>query len=91
MCDIQGELKPGQAVMRVSPTLSFPKEHGKVKLAVMQMVSGSLAGLTDICLLYPLDVMKTRFQLQRPGTPNAYKSVRHCFSTIYRSEGYITT
>jgi len=37
--------------MRVSPTLSFPKEHGKVKLAVMQMVSGSLAGAYENFIL----------------------------------------
>ncbi|XP_061651367.1 mitochondrial 2-oxodicarboxylate carrier isoform X2 [Phyllopteryx taeniolatus] len=38
--------------------------------------------------MHPLDVVKTRFQIQR-GTsdPNSYKSLGDCFRTIFRNEG----
>ncbi|XP_048083402.1 mitochondrial 2-oxodicarboxylate carrier isoform X1 [Alosa alosa] len=53
-----------------------------------QVIAGGSAGLVEICLMHPLDVVKTRFQLQR-GTsdPNSYRSLGHCFSTIFRNEG----
>uniref|UniRef100_A0A3Q4GY20 Mitochondrial 2-oxodicarboxylate carrier n=1 Tax=Neolamprologus brichardi TaxID=32507 RepID=A0A3Q4GY20_NEOBR len=41
-----------------------------------------------ICLMHPLDVVKTRFQIQRGTTdPTSYKSLGHCFRTIFQSEG----
>uniref|UniRef100_A0A8C9VX06 Mitochondrial 2-oxodicarboxylate carrier n=1 Tax=Scleropages formosus TaxID=113540 RepID=A0A8C9VX06_SCLFO len=44
--------------------------------------------LLEICLMHPLDVVKTRFQIQR-GTsdPHSYKSLADCFRTIFRNEG----
>uniref|UniRef100_A0A3P8V9T4 Mitochondrial 2-oxodicarboxylate carrier n=1 Tax=Cynoglossus semilaevis TaxID=244447 RepID=A0A3P8V9T4_CYNSE len=45
-------------------------------------------GLVEICLMHPLDVVKTRFQIQRgTGDPNSYKSLGDCFRTIFRNEG----
>ncbi|XP_027130547.1 mitochondrial 2-oxodicarboxylate carrier isoform X2 [Larimichthys crocea] len=40
--------------------------------------------------MHPLDVVKTRFQIQR-GTsdPNSYKSLGDCFRTIFRNEGVL--
>ncbi|XP_043930153.1 mitochondrial 2-oxodicarboxylate carrier [Protopterus annectens] len=40
--------------------------------------------------MHPLDVVKTRFQIQRGATdPTAYKSLAHCFRTIFVSEGLL--
>ncbi|KAI7804364.1 mitochondrial 2-oxodicarboxylate carrier [Triplophysa rosa] len=45
-------------------------------------------GLVEICLMHPLDVVKTRFQIQRgKGDPNSYKGLGDCFRTIFRNEG----
>ncbi|XP_029454841.1 mitochondrial 2-oxodicarboxylate carrier isoform X2 [Rhinatrema bivittatum] len=45
-------------------------------------------GLVEICLMHPLDVVKTRFQIQRGKTdPTSYKSLGDCFRTIFRTEG----
>uniref|UniRef100_A0A3B5KMV5 Mitochondrial 2-oxodicarboxylate carrier n=1 Tax=Xiphophorus couchianus TaxID=32473 RepID=A0A3B5KMV5_9TELE len=45
-------------------------------------------GLVEICLMHPLDVVKTRFQIQRGSSdPTSYKSLRDCFRTIFRREG----
>lgn len=38
--------------------------------------------------MHPLDVVKTRFQIQRSTSdPNAYKGLADCFRTIFRNEG----
>ncbi|XP_047396266.1 mitochondrial 2-oxodicarboxylate carrier isoform X5 [Sciurus carolinensis] len=45
-------------------------------------------GLVEICLMHPLDVVKTRFQIQRYATdPNSYKSLGDSFRMIFRTEG----
>jgi solute carrier family 25 citrate transporter 1 len=48
------------------------------------MLSGSLGGLLEACLCQPLDVAKTRLQLD---AQKKYKGLAHCISTIYREEG----
>ncbi|XP_043372904.1 mitochondrial 2-oxodicarboxylate carrier isoform X15 [Dermochelys coriacea] len=46
-------------------------------------------GLVEICLMHPLDVVKTRFQIQRGKTdPTSYKSLGDSFRTIFRTEGW---
>lgn len=45
------------------------------------------AGLTEICLMHPLDVVKTRLQVQQSGSAEAYTSIRHVFSSMYKKEG----
>ncbi|XP_072485848.1 mitochondrial 2-oxodicarboxylate carrier isoform X2 [Notamacropus eugenii] len=48
---------------------------------------GIRTGLIEICLMHPLDVVKTRFQIQRgPTDPNNYKSLGDSFLKIYRTE-----
>ncbi|XP_017684939.1 PREDICTED: mitochondrial 2-oxodicarboxylate carrier isoform X5 [Lepidothrix coronata] len=52
------------------------------------MSSLCLRGLVEICLMHPLDVVKTRFQIQRGKTdPTSYKSLGDCFRTIFQREG----
>lgn len=63
------------------------------KRMMQQFIAGGSAGLVEICLMHPLDVVKTRFQLQGgAGGPSSvqYRSVAHCFSTIYRTEGFMS-
>ncbi|XP_040557890.1 mitochondrial 2-oxodicarboxylate carrier isoform X1 [Gallus gallus] len=49
-----------------------------------------LSGLVEICLMHPLDVVKTRFQIQRGKTdPTSYKSLGDCFRTIFQREGLL--
>ncbi|KAM9554617.1 mitochondrial 2-oxodicarboxylate carrier isoform 1-T1 [Guaruba guarouba] len=55
-----------------------------------QVVAGGSAGLVEICLMHPLDVVKTRFQIQRGKTdPTSYKSLGDCFRTIFQREGLL--
>jgi len=61
------------------------------KKMLQQLVSGGSAGLVEICLMHPLDVVKTRFQLQGGSkTSIQYRSVAHCFSTMYKTEGFLS-
>ncbi|XP_010253792.1 PREDICTED: mitochondrial succinate-fumarate transporter 1-like [Nelumbo nucifera] len=50
----------------------------------MKAVSGSIGGIVEACCLQPIDVIKTRLQLDRSGT---YKGIFHCGSTVSRTEG----
>ncbi|XP_004490409.1 mitochondrial succinate-fumarate transporter 1 [Cicer arietinum] len=50
----------------------------------MKAISGSLGGIVEASCLQPIDVIKTRLQLDRSGN---YKGIVHCGATIVRSEG----
>ncbi|GLT55704.1 hypothetical protein SLA2020_288000 [Shorea laevis] len=50
----------------------------------LKAVSGSLGGIVEACCLQPIDVIKTRLQLDRTGN---YKGIVHCGSTVARTEG----
>jgi len=56
----------------------------------MQFAAGAIAGVSEILTMYPLDVVKTRFQLQvgKPTDPGAYTSILDCFRKIVRQEGF---
>ncbi|KAL1308238.1 hypothetical protein HN51_050169 [Arachis hypogaea] len=50
----------------------------------MKAISGSLGGIVEASCLQPIDVIKTRLQLDRSGN---YKGIAHCGTTIARTEG----
>ncbi|CAH9116697.1 unnamed protein product [Cuscuta epithymum] len=50
----------------------------------MKAISGSLGGIVEASCLQPIDVIKTRLQLDRSGS---YKGIVHCGSTIINKEG----
>lgn len=51
----------------------------------MKAISGSLGGIVEASCLQPIDVIKTRLQLDRSGN---YKGIVHCGSTIAQNEGF---
>ncbi|XP_017872141.1 PREDICTED: mitochondrial 2-oxodicarboxylate carrier [Drosophila arizonae] len=63
--------------------------------AVFQVLSGGSAGFLEVCIMQPLDVVKTRMQIQaRPAAIAAshtaevhYSGVFDCFAKMYRQEG----
>lgn len=58
-------------------------------LAALQIVSGGSAGFVEVCIMHPLDLVKTRLQIQNKTGANDtyYKGVLDCFRKMYRSEG----
>ncbi|GJV14904.1 mitochondrial succinate-fumarate transporter 1 [Tanacetum coccineum] len=52
--------------------------------AYVKALSGSLGGIVEASCLQPIDVIKTRLQLDRSG---AYKGIIHCGSTTIKNEG----
>lgn len=50
----------------------------------MKAFSGSFGGVVEACCLQPIDVIKTRLQLDRAGS---YKGIVHCGTTIVKNEG----
>jgi solute carrier family 25 (mitochondrial citrate transporter), member 1 len=50
----------------------------------VKMLAGMAGGVVEACVLQPLDVTKTRLQLDRTGR---YKGMFNCATTIYKEEG----
>ncbi|XP_030641944.1 mitochondrial 2-oxodicarboxylate carrier [Chanos chanos] len=68
--------------------MTSKKSPSLLREASHQIIAGGSAGLVEICLMHPLDVVKTRFQIQRSTSdPNSYKGLGDCFKTIFRAEG----
>ncbi|EEH21035.2 hypothetical protein PABG_03266 [Paracoccidioides brasiliensis Pb03] len=57
---------------------------------IYQFAAGAVAGVSEILVMYPLDVVKTRVQLQQgAGTgEEAYKGMLDCFRKIIKNEGF---
>jgi len=54
------------------------------------IIAGGVAGLCEVITTYPLDVIKTRMQLQgQAGSSSAYKNMFHAFYTIFKQEGIL--
>ncbi|KAJ1955918.1 mitochondrial aspartate-glutamate transporter agc1 [Linderina pennispora] len=51
--------------------------------------NGAVAGITGVSIIYPLDMVKTRLQNQKPNAQGKlpYKGAVDCFKTIVRTEG----
>eukprot|EP00842_Homolaphlyctis_polyrhiza_P006461 jgi/Hompol1/6816/HPOL_003794-RA len=49
------------------------------------LLAGAIAGVTEIVAMYPLDVVKTRFQIQVGNSE--YTSIIDCFQKIIKNEG----
>lgn len=55
---------------------------------IYQFASGAIAGVSEILVMYPLDVVKTRMQLQVKGSGEQYSSMVDCLQKIVRNEGF---
>ncbi|KAI1504782.1 mitochondrial carrier domain-containing protein [Biscogniauxia marginata] len=57
---------------------------------IYQFAAGAIAGVSEILVMYPLDVVKTRVQLQtgKGGGEDAYNGMVDAFRKIVRNEGF---
>lgn len=62
-----------------------------LKDAGLQTLAGGSAGFIEVCIMQPLDVIKTRFQVQTKTNVNSnnvyYTGVGDCFRKMYKAEG----
>ncbi|KAB2066816.1 hypothetical protein E1A91_A09G188200v1 [Gossypium mustelinum] len=71
--------------MDESQTNQNPKSGYKQSIPpYMKAISGSFGGVMEACCLQPIDVIKTRLQLDTKGN---YKGIIHCGATVSRTEG----
>ncbi|KAL5872533.1 hypothetical protein ACKVWC_008157 [Pyricularia oryzae] len=57
---------------------------------IYQFAAGAVAGVSEILVMYPLDVVKTRMQLQTSTAvgADAYNGTLDCFRKIIKNEGF---
>lgn len=57
---------------------------------IYQFAAGAVAGVSEILVMYPLDVVKTRVQLQTATATgeDAYNGMVDCFRKIIKNEGF---
>ncbi|KAK9870310.1 hypothetical protein WA026_006396 [Henosepilachna vigintioctopunctata] len=64
------------------------------KKSAVEFVSGGLAGFIEVALLHPLDLVKTRLQLQtkptKPSDPDHYNGIVDCFRKLRQTEGILS-
>lgn len=63
-----------------------------LKQAAMQIGAGGSAGFVEVCIMHPLDLVKTRLQLQTSkvanrSDPHYYTGILDCFKKMYKHEG----
>lgn len=66
------------------------KEMSFLKQAAIQSLAGGGAGFIEVCIMHPMDIVKTRFQLQvktKINNPHYYNGIRDCMIKIYKNEG----
>ncbi|XP_012278839.1 mitochondrial 2-oxodicarboxylate carrier [Orussus abietinus] len=63
---------------------------GLLKQAAIQIGAGGSAGFVEVCIMHPMDLVKTRFQLQiktKEVDPLYYTGIRDCMVKMYKNEG----
>ncbi|GJQ81499.1 hypothetical protein Trydic_g14654 [Trypoxylus dichotomus] len=63
-----------------------------LKEAALQVTAGGSAGFVEVCIMHPLDLIKTRLQIQSkkvaaPNDPRYYNGIFDCFRKMYKHEG----
>ncbi|KAF5282135.1 hypothetical protein FQR65_LT02832 [Abscondita terminalis] len=64
-----------------------------LKEAAIQIGSGGSAGFVEVCIMHPLDLIKTRLQIQSgrvigsTSDPHRYSGIMDCIKKMYRHEG----
>merc|ERR1712168_249652 len=70
------------------------RERSLAKTAALQLAAGGSAGCIEVLIMHPLDLIKTRFQLQSNmsslDSSQQYNGVRDCMVKMYRQEGLLS-
>ncbi|RGB30753.1 mitochondrial carrier domain-containing protein [Rhizophagus diaphanus] len=90
MASLPTPITPVTSVTPATPTTTAaPVKTEKPLPFLFHFTAGGIAGTSEILVMYPLDVVKTRFQLQVSGAGGeAYTSIMDCFKKIIKNEGF---
>lgn len=69
---------------------SNSKSSSLFKQAAIQIGAGGSAGFVEVCIMHPMDLVKTRFQLQvktNKVDPLYYTGIGDCMKKMYKNEG----
>lgn len=64
-----------------------------LKQAAMQVGAGGSAGFVEVCIMHPLDLVKTRLQIQtqisklKSSDPHYYNGIIDCMKKMHKYEG----
>ncbi|XP_056648216.1 mitochondrial 2-oxodicarboxylate carrier [Diorhabda sublineata] len=65
-----------------------------LKEGAIQIGSGGSAGFVEVCIMHPLDLVKTRLQIQSKSTDRNdsryYRGIIDCFGKMYKHEGLLS-
>ncbi|RHZ49580.1 hypothetical protein Glove_519g67 [Diversispora epigaea] len=83
-------VKPQTTSAPVLPALATTTKPQQSLPFLYQFMAGGIAGVSEILVMYPLDVVKTRFQLQVDSKVGGerYTSVMDCLKKIVKNEGF---
>lgn len=74
--------------------MSGQKPNNIAKEAAFQLVAGGAAGCVEVSIMHPLDLVKTRFQIQsmpiKGMESQHYNGIADCMKKMYRSEGLLS-
>jgi len=72
----------------------YPTGNSLLKHASMQLAAGGSAGCVEVLIMHPLDLIKTRFQIQSNVSTTVstqqYTGIRDCMLKMYRQEGLLS-
>jgi len=74
--------------------MSGQKPNNIAKEAAFQLVAGGAAGCVEVSIMHPLDLVKTRFQIQSMPVKGLesqhYNGIFDCMKKMYKSEGLLS-
>lgn len=74
----------------------MPDIEKLLKQAAMQVGAGGSAGFIEVCIMHPLDLVKTRLQLQSTKSklhhsdPHYYRGIIDCMKKMHQHEGLLS-
>lgn len=85
----ESDIAPGHRYRHEEVLNMTAEEYANLSLVELAGV-GALASVIAQTVTYPLNLVRTRMQTQGVnGRPKLYKSMSHCFQTIFRTDGFV--
>ncbi|KAL6430586.1 hypothetical protein ACFW04_006882 [Cataglyphis niger] len=70
--------------------MAYYTKDNILKETIIQICAGGSAGFIEVCIMHPMDLVKTRFQLQVKTAkldPLYYTGIYDCMTKMYKTEG----